>query len=414
MNVVERGMRKILNSVFGIILFMVSLIAFYLPYEIEIIPEVISVLPWVRYICGGLLIIAFFILYCSSLTVFRNNWYLMAAILFLGVLCYSTYLNGADMTGFLGKKALTALFFIIDIAVFFRTNMKRYLLMAFFWFLLVNIANTFTVFYYWGEGLWETWQSYRSPLYSLVGNYNGGVEFVLPMAICGSAWAHRYGKWLDIINYLAMIMSMLMALKCDSLTQQLVYGLIIVFMLLGNIAMLSKGFTKFLQILHPILMVCINFAAFVLFVVLNKASWLEKIGIDANFHNRRHVWDMAIEWIKARPLLGSGLETVDMKASKIVGYAHCHCWYLEIPYMTGIAGSVAALLMIIAVIVSIMRLKHGRLTYILSVMLFVFGLSLLMESYGVPYFIVALGLIYYIAKNGSEDGARKKVVRREA
>ena len=397
----------ILNSPFGILLFIVSMAAFYLPYEIEIIPAVVAALPAIRIVCGSLLIICFMVLYCSSLTVFRNNWYLWALVLFLGVLAYSTYYNDADMASFLGKKALTSLFFVLDIAVFYKTNMKRYLLISFFWFLLINIANTYTVFHYWGIGLWEEWQVYRSPLISLVGNYNGGMEFAVPMAVCGSAWAHRYGKWLDIVNYAAMAMCLVMAFKCDSLTQQMVYAAIIFFMILGNIAMASKGFTKFLKIFHPIVAVVIDFGLFIVLVLMRNASWLAKIGIDTNFHNRRHVWDMAIEWIHARPILGSGLETVGVKSSKIVGYAHCHCWYLEIPYMTGIIGSVAALLMLVAVIVALMRLKHYRLRYILTAMMFSFGLSLLMESYGVPYFVVVLGLIYYIAKNGNEVSKTK-------
>ena len=52
-----------------------------------------------RYILSGLLLIAFFLLYGSSLTVFRGNWALWAAAGFVGVLIFSTVMNGGDLEG---------------------------------------------------------------------------------------------------------------------------------------------------------------------------------------------------------------------------------------------------------------------------------------------------------------------------
>jgi len=168
MNAAEKFMNKVLNSALGIVLFILTMAAFYLPFEVEICPPVLKVLPYFRWVCGVLIIIAFFVLYASRLRVFRDNWYLLAAVAFIAVLIYSTYLNYADVQSVLGKKGLTAIFALLNMAVFLRVNPKRYLLIAFFWYLLINIANTYCLYHFWGVGLWEVWGVRRDELITLV------------------------------------------------------------------------------------------------------------------------------------------------------------------------------------------------------------------------------------------------------
>lgn len=402
MNAVEKTMNKILNSALGIVLFITTMAAFYLPYEAEICPPVLMVLPYFRYICGGLIVIAFFILYASRLRVFRDNWYLFAALLFIGVFIYSTFINNADMQGALGKRGLTAIFALLNMAVFLRVNPKRYLLIAFFWYLLINIANTYCLFRFWGVGLWEEWGVYRSELISLVGNYNGGVEFVLPMAVCGSAYAHRYGKWLEYVNYAAMIMSLAMALKCDSLTQVAVFSAIMVFMIIGDISMITGIIAKTVRwILNPMVLVGVNALVYVFVIWLGRAEIFAKLGIDTGFHGRRHIWDMAIYYIQQKPLLGHGLEDVNTVAGKIYGYAHAHSFFLHAHYMTGIIGFLLIIAMLIVVIISWFRVRNDRVAYVMSFMMCCLCMTNLFEMYTVPFFVYTLGIIYYIGKTDS-------------
>lgn len=417
MNHFKITIRKILDSAAGILLFIVSLAAFYMPYEIRIIPAVAQALPMARYILGGLLLIVFFLLYGSSLTVFRGNWALWAAAGFVGVLIFSTVMNGGDLEGALGTYGLAGLFLVMDIAVFFKVNPKKYLLIAFFLLLLVNIANTYTVYEYClkrGTGMWESYGLYTNWFYSLIGNYNGGIEYVLPMAICGSAYAHRYGKWLDLINYPAVIMSLIMAVSCDSATQILVFAALLVFMAIGNLAMAFRGFAGFLKVVfQPVIFIAVDFAILVSVVIINKSNWVARIGLDPDFHNRRHVWNMSMEWIARNPIWGSGQETVGVEASKITGYAHSHCTYLEAAYKTGFIGCVFLLLMMAAAIVAIYRSRHHRISYMMTVMLFLMGLAGVAETYPMVYVMFCLGLIYYIAKNTNDTESAKKRVHKE-
>ena len=412
MNKVEQITTKILNSVFGMLLFVISMAAFYLPYEIRIIPVVEQYLTPVRYVCAGLLFLALLFLYCSSLTLFRSNWALLAAIGFVAVLIFSTKMNGGDMESALGTYGLAGVFLLMDIAVFFKVNPKKYLLIAFFLLLLANVANTYTVYHYWGVGMWETYGVSRNTFYSLVGNYNGGIEYVMPMALCGSAYAHRYGKWLEILNYAAMLMSLIMAVKCDSMTQEIAFAGILAFMLVGDIAMIFKGFAKFARVIcTPVILIAVDFVVFISVIVLNKSNWVASLGIDPDFHNRRHIWNMSMEWIQANPIWGSGQETVAVEASKITGYAHSHCTYLEIAYKTGFVGVVCLLLMLAAVIVALYRNHHDRVRYIMSGLLFVFGLAAIAETYPMVCVMLCLGLIYYIAKNTNDTAKVVEHVR---
>ncbi len=408
MNKVEKITTDILNSILGMIIFAVSLVAFYLPYEIRIIPQVQEYLPTVRIVCAAVLVVEFLFLYVSSLTVIRGNWALLAAIGFIGVLIFSTRMNGGDMESALGTYGLAGIFLLMDIAVFFKVNPKKYLLIAFIILFIISMANIYTVYYYWGVGMWESYGNYRNAAYSLVGNFNGGIEYILPMAICGSAYAHRYGKWLEVFNYGAMIASLFMAVKCDSLTQEITFAAMLAFMIVGDIMMVSKGLARVVRIIcQPVIVVAVDFALFVSIVVINKTNWVASIGLDPDFHKRRHIWNMAMEWIQAYPVWGSGQETVAAEATKITGYAHSHCTYLEVAYKTGFVGSVCIILMIAAVVVAIYRNRHDRTSYILTAMLFLLGLAAVDETYPMVYVLLCLGLIYYIAKCSNETGKVK-------
>ena len=413
MNAVERTTIRILNSFAGMVIFIISFAVFYMPYELRIIPQVSRAVTFAGYICEGVLLVSFFFLYASSLTVFRKNWALIAAAGFTGTLIFSTVMNGADIQSALGTYGLYGLFLAVDIAVFFKVDPRKYLLTAFFLLLAVNIANTYTVFRFWGTGMWETYGQSRNVFYSLIGNYNGGIEYVMPMAICGSAYAARYGRWLDIINYPAMFMSVIMAFRCDSATQKVAFCAIILFMVLGSFAMLFRRFARFLRLVfQPVILIAVDFAVFISVVLLNKTNWVVSIGIDPDFHNRRHIWNMSMEYIKANPVWGNGQETVAQEASKITGYAHSHCTYLEIAYKTGFIGAVFMILMLVAVIVSLYRCRDDRLSFMMSAMLFIFGLAAIAETYPMPYVILCLALIYYTAVNSSGSEGRPGKIRK--
>ncbi|MCF0228741.1 MAG: O-antigen ligase family protein [Parasporobacterium sp.] len=404
MNKTEKITTDILNSFLGILIFIASMAVFYMPYEIRIIPEVARLLPTLRIAFGAMLLIAFFVLYISRLRVVRDNWFLLAAAGFVGVLIFSTKMNYGDMEGALGTFGLCGLFLVMNIAVFFRVNPKKYLLIAFFLLLAANIVNTWTVFHYWGVGMWETYGVSRNMFYSLIGNYNGGIEYVIPMALCGSAYAHRYGKWLELINYPAMLMSLIMAFKCDSLTQILAFGGVLAFMVIGDIAMIGRKIAKVIRIIgNPILLWFINFAAFITIVVINKSNWVAKLGLDPDFHNRRHIWNMSMDWIARNPIWGSGQETVAVEASKITGYAHSHCTYLEVAYKTGFVGIVFMILMLAAAIVALLRNKHHSMSFMVSTVMFIMGVAAIDETYPMTCIMLCFGLAYYIAKCTDDD-----------
>lgn len=409
MNAAEKTVRKILKGFPGVVIFFFSLISLYLPYEAEICPYILKYLPYSRYIAGGLLIIAFFTLYCSRLRLFRDNWYLLAVCIFIIILIYSTYINDADLKSALGSKGVTAIFAIMNMAIFLRVAPKRTLLIAFFWYLAINIANTYCIFRFWGVGLWEVWGVSRNELISIVGNYNGGVEFVLPMALCGSAYAHRYGKWMDYLNYAAMLMSLAMAFKCDSWTQIIVYALAIGFMIVGNIAMIAKGAAHVIRLIfNPILMVGANAAVYIVVIWMGNAEWVTKFGIDQSFHGRRHIWDMAISYIYEKPIWGNGLETVNRVASKITGYAHSHSFFLHMTYVTGIIGTAAIIALLAVTVIVWFRVKNDRVAYMMSFMTFLLCLTNLFEMYTIPFFLYTLGMIYYIGKTSDEHNANTR------
>ena len=392
---------KILNSAAGIILCAVSLAVFYLPYELRIIPEVLDIAVYVADICAVLLILAFFALYISRMRLFRDNFFLWAALAFIAVLLYSTELNMADdMQGALGFKGLAAVFIAMMAAVFFRVNPKKYILTAFFVLMIYVVMNAYTVFAYWGVGMWEEYGQYRNVFFSLVGNYNGGIEYVIPMILCGLAYAHLYGAWLQILNYPLMILNLIMAVKCDSLTQELAFILILAAMVLGDILRLSdKAAGVVRHIFSPVILIAADIIIFLIVVVKQITSWVSIFGIDPDFHKRSHIWSMSLKLFESHPLWGNGQESVVMEASKITGYAHSHCTYLEIMYKTGTVGTVIMLIMTGLMIFSILKLSKHRTAYIISAVTGIFALAGIVESYPLVCVIMCFGLAYYICRN---------------
>jgi len=208
-----------------------------------------------------------------------------------------------------------------------------------------------------------------------------------------------------------MIMSLMMAFKCDSATQEIAFAGIIVFMILGNFAMIFKKFARLIRIVfQPVILTAIDFAVLVSVVLINKTNWVQALGIDPDFHNRRHVWNMSMEWIRQSPVWGYGQETVAVEASKITGYAHSHCTYLEVAYKTGFVGSVFMILMLAAAIVALYRNKHNGVAFILAVFMFITGLSAIADTYPMVYILLCIGLIYYIAENtGLHDNSEHRI-----
>lgn len=405
-NILENFMTSLLNSLFGVIIFVLSLLAFNMPYEFAIVPKVAALLPIFQRGCGALLIICFVLLYGSRLRVFRDNWYLLALAGFLAVLIYSTVINQVDLPGALSDSGLFALANGLLFAVFLKVNPRRYLLILFFVYFLINIANTYTVFATAGRGMWHDWQGYMDPTYSLVGNYNLGIMYVMPMAIAGTVWASKYGRWLQILNYIAIIMSMVMAWKCSSDTQLIIYGLMIVVLFLNDIMHAFKGLYMVLRIFNSAVFIAIDLVLFYLVVMANKAAFIAKIGYEGDFHGRYNIWEVSKSWILQKPIFGNGVETLDYTASKWMPYTdagHSHCFFLEVPYKTGIVGTVIFAIMLVLVIIAIFRARNIHVKWLLSAMLGLTYLAGIVESYPVVFMITVLSLCYYIAHSDRDE-----------
>ena len=188
---------------------------------------------------------------------------------------------------------------------------------------------------------------------------------------------------------------------------------ILVFMILGNFAMITDGIAKVLRVIfQPAILCAVDFLVFVSVVVINRTNWVAKLGIDPDFHNRRHVWNMSMDWIRQKPLWGNGQETVAAEASKITGYAHSHCTYLEIAYKTGFVGSVFMMLMLVFAVAALYLNRHSRVSFMMSAMLFLAGLACVAETYPMVYVMLCIGLIYYIAVNTNHtENAERRTKR---
>lgn len=408
----NKFINTLLNSLFGVILFVVSVLVFHMPYEIAIIPRVAGLLPILQNACGAILIICFLLLYISKPHYFKDIWFLILAAAFLAVLIYSTSINQVDMQGAMSDSGLFALFNILILAIFIKVNPKRYLFIFYIIYLVVSIANTYTVFSTAGVGMWHDWQTYLDPTYSLVGNFNLGIMFAMPMLIAGTVWSSKYGRWLKPINYLVGMSLIAMAIKCSSDTQLIVYGLTILIMILNDLMHAAKGLYKILRIFNAAVLFAIDFIIFFVTVVLNRMDFFAKIGYDGDFHGRRNIWNIAKSWIVEKPVFGNGVETLDYTASKWMPYTdagHAHCFFLEVPYQTGLVGSVIFLAMVVVAIIAILRAKNIHIKWLTGSLMAVTFMAGIVESYPMVFMIIVIALCYYIAVKDRDEAAEDAV-----
>ncbi|MCF0142931.1 MAG: O-antigen ligase family protein [Parasporobacterium sp.] len=406
---------KILDSIFGIVLCLVSAFVFYVPYEIEIIPKWHNIFEIARPICLILLVIFFFLLYISGKDFFKNNIALFIGLAFLGYLIYRTWQTGGDMTEAMTTEGFYGIPLMLVFAIFIKTNPRKYLVLLFFLYAAVCAANIYTVFKYDGIGMWEVYEEYRNTVFSLVGNYNVGIRYFMPMVFCGAAYSYLYSWWLQPINYIMIIANIVMAFKANSDTQIYVFIASMAVIIVTDIIKAAPKSYKFFRIFNGVTLAVLNLLIFAFVVPFNRL-WLGTIGPATDFHNRLYIWDGTMEMIKANPITGYGLEEVVTFASKFPGHnpAHCHCFYLELPYCTGLIGVVLFLALVVITLIAVMKAKKPGIRFLMGGLLFCVFLASIFESYLFSYCVMMLVMAYYISKFGVGERKRgRKAVREE-
>ncbi len=144
-------------------------------------------------------------------------------------------------------------------------------------------------------------------------------------------------------------------------------------------------------------------AIFLLVVVLQTTGWFSflirnVLHKDLTLSKRTPIWTAAIAYIRERPLLGGG-ELAYETARALLGGINCHNLYLQVPFDTGIVGSVVYLTLLGLVVKPLMRVRKSFGGYMLAAGLFAYLLVLEVESlvWPMPFYMLFI-LCYHAEK----------------
>lgn len=142
------------------------------------------------------------------------------------------------------------------------------------------------------------------------------------------------------------------------------------------------------------------FIGFVIFRIQNIFSFIivNILKKDITFTGRTKIWNAGIYWFLKSPLIGNGVNNVDNERLKLVGFEHCHNYFLQILYRSGILGFLFFIIIIFLVMKKLSYLgASNKYVKFISYSIFCFLILFQVEAYPtLDYFLVIATLAYHI------------------
>lgn len=201
----------------------------------------------------------------------------------------------------------------------------------------------------------------------------------------------RFGK-ITKKTYLQLAICSLQAFLCDSSTAVLIvlfyWGLLIV-----NVVIKNEKMMDYLIGGKRIFFIVAFAFIFIIFFTTQSSvlqSFSEWLGKDITFNGRTAIWLIALDYIKAKPLIGMGPAlTFDMGWG--VNMTHAHCLYLNVCAHYGIV----ALLCLVFCVWSVLK-NTRRMPIQVLFSLFLYLIGAIIEVYSLnTLFLFCLVLTYF-------------------
>ncbi len=138
----------------------------------------------------------------------------------------------------------------------------------------------------------------------------------------------------------------------------------------------------------------------IVFIISQQISILEMLIIyfdKEETFGRFGIWEMALDFIKQRPLLGYGYSGVD-EMSEIfrLDISHCHNKFVDVLYMTGIVGFVC---FILSLFFSFTKAKRGKIQLLLSIVISAYAIEFMTEGKRVNLAFYFMLFLYPVITN---------------
>lgn len=314
----------------------------------------------------------------------KLDWGLILVLLLQLCLVFSSVINRANIS-----YSIKKLLMIASVVLLTSKNLKNNatgFIKSVYWLLYLCITIHFVTLFVFPNGIFTSYYEYQGTQIPYLKHWflstgNNYVLFVLPAFFLDRIRLHHWGKKTDLISLTLYLMGFFGMFKSIASTSLIACALFVFFAVL----------VEWKKIPMPSLKVYIllGVAFFVLLVFGDLGNVLGRLMGKAEgtvtFTGRTRIWELAVDWIRQRPVFGYGYEREALLISKLGGngYAtHCHNLYLDLCYRTGLVGLGVFLVMLWRCARPLKRRRHHPMSILLSFTLFLYLAVLFqMEAY---------------------------------
>lgn len=261
--------------------------------------------------------------------------------LFCGILCLSSLLNPNTAWQMLLRVIMSSMQLCISLKNGFSENKEKTLRIYRDVFCTAALINAATFFIYYNDnvhlrGMYVDGRGYPSCYF--LGQDNGTIFYTLPaILMCALYDIEKYRK----ITIKTITISLIMTVSyfwVSSGNGISACVLIIASMLLLKARCCGKRLLKKVSIKTILICCLLIFATIVIFRTQNPLmnAITELLGKDLTFTGRTNIWDIVLEHISKKPLLGYGFLD-DATRDEMIPYGKAHNMYLRLMFNGGIA-----------------------------------------------------------------------------
>jgi O-antigen ligase len=342
-------------------------------------PDIVVHWPLVNQLFNGYLMISSLYISFMYIKHMKENGFskfMGLTLLFNFIALLSTFLNeGLLVRAF--QQFISNVCIVMAIEMGCYQNKKNLIDVLAFIFFSLTLINISSIFIY-PEGLAKT-AILKTPIYFL--GIDNRFSFVYLPGICimGLHDFIYYGKlkFLSYCYFLICFISLFVQWSVGALVAVSIYFFYYFFIYRK----------KVWAIFSPICLFCGNIGAYFSLTYLRIQNYFSFLIVDIlhkdlTLSSRTGIWDRVNLSINEHLLLGCGLETEEIKLSKMSAY-HSHNQFLNITYQYGFIGLFSYLLQVFYCFYALHQYKQEEIAKLLSSSLFIIFIMLLVDTFDI-------------------------------
>ena len=305
----------------------------------------------------------------------KKNWFITTLLIFCFFIMVSCILgNYSNIKIFFGVySSIITMCIYLNLAIEYKC--KESLKILNFIFYILILINFFTIIFF-PKGMYKT-SLYSTNWFFKYDNIH--IYMYFPALLVGYVNLELQNKknFFKIMFYLEILCILFGVIYCHSATTIVSFSVLLLYLIFRN----KINSSIFFNAKNYLIMYFSIFFGIVVCRLQNLFSWFI-VGVlkkDLTFTTRTILWDRIIEYIKAKPVMGYGIENTEIFRKKMNGnfFTHAHNTIYDILYKGGMLALISHFALLIEAIHSLYKNKNSSLAKIASI--FILGVLITMN-----------------------------------